>query len=225
VYLTTYSGTELPSKYIGSTSIEKVNKGYNGSVSSRKWRRIYETEQKLNKHLFKSEILFSFKTREEALSKELELQIEYDVVQSNEYFNESLASVNGCFGRDVSGKNNPMFGSNRRGKENPFYGKTHTDEAKLKNREAHIGKGHPQTEETKLKISKHHTGTGNPFYGKSHSDETIEKLQNRKTSKETKQKIKDALANLPLIQCPHCDMKSKSKGNMTRYHFDNCKFK
>lgn len=40
----------------------------------------------------------------------MDKQIELDVVKSNEYFNESLASVDGMFGRDVSGKLNPMFG-------------------------------------------------------------------------------------------------------------------
>lgn len=34
---------------------------------------------------------------------------------------------------------------------------------------------------------------------------------------------KDWWKDAPLIECPHCGKKSKSKTNMNRWHFDNCK--
>lgn len=37
VYLTMYKGTKLPKWYIGSTNINKINKGYHGSVASEEW--------------------------------------------------------------------------------------------------------------------------------------------------------------------------------------------
>ena len=49
-------------------------------------------------------------TKEEALTEEIRLQQMHNVVKSEKYYNESLASVNGMFGRDVSGKNNPNYG-------------------------------------------------------------------------------------------------------------------
>jgi len=133
VYLTTYSGKKLPPYYIGSTSIDKIDGGYNGSVKSKKFKKIYDEEQKLNKHLFKTEILFSFSTRKEALEKELELQVENNVVKSENYFNEALASVNGCFGRDTSGELHPLYGIGHTDETRKKISKNHADISGEKN--------------------------------------------------------------------------------------------
>lgn len=120
VYLTRYSGDKLPPWYIGSSTEEKVLNGYNGSVRSKKWKNIYYKELKENKSLFKTRILSYHLTREESLKEELRLQRMHLVVKSEKYFNESYATPNGFFGRDISGE------------LNPFYGKTHTSEYKAK---------------------------------------------------------------------------------------------
>ena len=124
VYKTTYFGSNMPKYYIGSTSIEKIEKGYKGSVKSRKWKDIWLNETENYPELFHVEILSVHETREEALQEELKLQKLYDVVKSNEWINESYAQVNGFFGRDTSGKNNPMYGkaaevASRWARENP----------------------------------------------------------------------------------------------------------
>ncbi len=91
-------------------------------------------------------------------------------------------------------------------------------------------------------------GKNNGFYGKNHTKETKEKMQKPKKNTEKMQKttatrlkisvankgqlksdsaklnMKIAKANEPYRTCPHCDMTGKG-GNMTRYHFNNCKFK
>lgn len=110
VYLTTYLGDKLPKYYIGSTSENNIILGkYFGSVRSKKYRKIFEDELKNNLNLFCVDILSYHETRIDALKKELKEQIERDVINSIEYFNESYATINGFFGRDVSGKINPMF--------------------------------------------------------------------------------------------------------------------
>ena len=120
VYLTEYSGDKLPPFYIGSTSLEKINSGYKGSVKSKKWKSIYEKEIKNNPGSFSISIISEHSTRVEALEEERRIQIERDVIKSNLYFNESIAAPNGFFGMDVSGENNP------------FHNKRHDDE--LQNR-------------------------------------------------------------------------------------------
>ena len=80
-YLTIYFGDKLPRRYIGSTSRRNIERGYNGSVSSKKYKEVYKQERKENKHLFKTRILSSFPTRKEALEEELRLQIKYNVVK------------------------------------------------------------------------------------------------------------------------------------------------
>lgn len=108
VYLTEYSGDKLPPFYIGSTSLEKINSGYRGSVKSKKWKAIYEKEIRENPSLFSFSIISEHATRGEALEEERRIQIERNVVKSNLYFNESIAAPNGFFGMDVSGENNPF---------------------------------------------------------------------------------------------------------------------
>lgn len=44
-------------------------------------------------------------------------------------------------------------------------------------------------------------------------------------SQERKNSIKTGLQNLSILQCPFCNINSKSRSNMKRYHFDNCKDK
>ncbi len=110
VYLTVYNGTKLPPYYIGSSTEDKVNKGYHGTVLSKKWKTIYKEELKNNPFLFRTSILSWHDTRQAALEEERRIQIELDVVNSHEYFNEAIAAPNGYFGRDVSGELNPFFG-------------------------------------------------------------------------------------------------------------------
>ncbi len=57
-YLTTYSGNKLPLFYIGSSSVERVNNGYHGSVKSKAYSTIWKSELKHNPHLFKTRILY-----------------------------------------------------------------------------------------------------------------------------------------------------------------------
>lgn len=98
VYLTRYNGELLPRWYIGSSVEERILKGYNGSVTSKKWITIYKQEQQENKHLFKTRILSYHETRKEALYEELRVQKMHQVRNNNKYFNESYASKNGYFG-------------------------------------------------------------------------------------------------------------------------------
>jgi hypothetical protein len=143
VYLVKYCGDKLPPKYIGSTSIKKAKSSkYFGSVRSKKWKDIFKSELKNNFHLFSLQILSEHETREQAWAEELRLQKINDVVKSTEYFNESYASINGMFGRDTSGKNNPMYGTTRpECKERMLLNNpAKTKEAKEKIRQSKLGK-------------------------------------------------------------------------------------
>lgn len=110
-YLTIYSGTKLPPFYIGSTYLEKHLNGYHGTVTSKKYQKIYESEKESHPELFDSVILDEFDTRKEATFCELYYQKLYDVVKSKLFFNMSYAMVDGCFGMDTSGENHPLYGS------------------------------------------------------------------------------------------------------------------
>lgn len=102
VYITLYRGTKLPPWYIGSTTQENIDLGYNGSVNSKEYRELYKTEQRENKHLFRTKILSYHKTREEAYSEELRLHKMHLVVENDKYFNKSYAQEYGFSGGDTS---------------------------------------------------------------------------------------------------------------------------
>ena len=109
-YLIHYRGFELPSFYIGSTSIKNIETGYRGSITSKKYKNIFKSELKKHPDLFEIFIISTHNNRNDATIAELSLQKELDVVKSKDFFNESFASVDGMYGRDVSGINNPMYG-------------------------------------------------------------------------------------------------------------------
>lgn len=130
-YIIHYNGDKLPPKnnhnitpknYIGSTSLKSIEAGYLGSVSSKKYKYIWNEEIKNNRNLFDIQIISLHNTREEALIKELELQKIFTVVLNPLFVNMSYAQKYGCHGRDVCGENNPRFGKGLKGVNNPRYG-------------------------------------------------------------------------------------------------------
>ena len=67
-----------------------------------------------------------------------------------------------------------------------------------------------------------------PMLGHVHSSEAKEKIRQAATGKihseSTKNKISESIKGLPRVVCPHC-AKIGEKGNMHRWHFENCKIK
>ena len=114
VYLIVYFGDKLPKKrsdsgihprrYIGSSKVSNINNGYLGSVSSKKYSKIWLEETKSNKSKFKLKILSYHDTDEDARHEEKRIQIKYDVVKSDLYVNLALASPGGYFGRTDTGR-------------------------------------------------------------------------------------------------------------------------
>lgn len=117
VYVTTYLGDKMPSKYVGSTSIKRILGGYRGSVSSKEFSSVWNLELQENPNLFVTEIVSKHDTRENALREELKFQIDNGVVSSDDWINKSLSIPNGFFGMDVSGSKNPMYGKTRKGEK------------------------------------------------------------------------------------------------------------
>lgn len=135
-------------------------------------------------------------------------------------------------------KHRKNLSDSRKGEKNFWYGKNISEETKIKISLANTGKKWSDEQKQKLKEIK-----------KNISDETRKKLSESgkgripwnkgiaahnkgiSMTKEQKQKLrkpKSTTINMKkpkkLIICPHCNLEGGSS-NMTRYHFDNCKFK
>ena len=94
-YLTVYTGNKLPPFYIGSTSVDNINKGYRGSVSSKKYMDIWKQEIASHPDLFKTSILTRHETRQEAQDKEIIFHESLSVALNPMYIN--MAHANGKF--------------------------------------------------------------------------------------------------------------------------------
>jgi len=91
IYLTHYLGNKLPPWYFGSGTISKIENGYNGSVSSKKYKKIWVQERKNNPHLFKTKILRKFYKRNMATIAEYIYQKRHNLIYNDKYMNKSLA--------------------------------------------------------------------------------------------------------------------------------------
>lgn len=205
VYLTEYSGSRLPRFYVGSTTCDKIAKGYRGSVASKEFRNVWAEEVTNNPHLFRTIILSTHETRKEALDAEFEWQSRNNVVLREDYINKSLCRKNGFFGMDVSGEKNPMYGTSRSGEKHSggenisralkeFY-KTEKGKSlreKITARKPMLGKTH--SDETKRKMSEKRKGEKNGMYGRKHSEETKHKLRLQKLGKPSWNKGKKMVA-------------------------------
>lgn len=94
-YLTVYTGNKLPPFYLGSTSVDNINKGYRGSVSSEKYMAIWKQELHSHPDLFKTSILTRHETRQEAQDKEIIFHESLSVARNPLYIN--MAHANGKF--------------------------------------------------------------------------------------------------------------------------------
>lgn len=196
VYLTTYFGNKLPPFYIGSASIDRISKGYRGTVSSKRYKSIWKQELADNPQLFRTRIICQFASRKEALEKEKKLQMLLNVVPNNMYINQALACPNGFFGIDVKGKNNPMFGrsfsdESRERISSARKGKQLSDSHKesIKNYQQRYWESSDSQYDRKCR-SERCSGEGNPMYGKLGNDNPN---FGSKRTEESRQKISKAL--------------------------------
>jgi hypothetical protein len=231
VYLTIYKGNKLPPFYIGSSSVEKVNRGYHGSVSSKKYKSIWLNELVEHPELFSTKILATYLTRKEALDKEHKLQLIVNAPINSMYINEAYAKKGFAYGIKQSPEHISKRTSHRKGGQGTrngaklsddhrekftFKGRKHTDTAKEKNRLAHMGK--IDTPETRQKRSDSAKGKPKPWLqGKPKSQEVIQiqnegRRKNRETwSEEKKQnnsnKISNSLKGKPKTYTTNCAKK------------------
>jgi len=183
VYLTVYYGKLLPIFYIGSTTTSKINNGYKGSVSSKKYGEIWKSELRNNQHLFKTRIVSIHDTREEAFIKEEKLQKQLNVIKNPLYVNKSFANSK------FSLKQHTPWTRKKFKSRTPWNkGKTgvYTESTLLKMSTARTGRSTKCSDETKSKLSvpnpkKANYGSKNGMYRKTHSDEVKQDSSERAT--------------------------------------------
>lgn len=114
VYMVVYFGKALPEKtnmscvkprrYIGSSKLSNIQNGYLGSVTSKKYKNLWDIEKRNNPKLFRIRILSTHDNDVEAREAEKIIQIKHNVVKSDLYVNLSISSPRGYFGRPDTGR-------------------------------------------------------------------------------------------------------------------------
>lgn len=220
-YLTIYTGTKMPIFYIGRSNIKNIQNGYRGSVSSKLYKQVWLEELKHNPHLFKTKILTTHATQEEAAAQEEYFHKKYQVHKNPLYINRATGA--GTFCADIRGKKNPFYGTSRVGELNPMYGKTHNAESRKKMSNSHQGKhSNPKSLQHKQAIRDALIGRSyEDLHGKERAAEIKAKLKKPKTE-EHKRKQSLIMKNKPKIECQHCGILC-SATNYKRWHGSNCK--
>ena len=190
VYLTIYKGNLLPPFYIGSTTEEKIKNGYNGSVKSYMYKKIWNHEKTNNPHLFKTIILKKFNSRKKALLQEEKIHRQFSVHTNPLYINMAIANSKHVYmTKEICQK----ISTTKKGQKYPKRSTEHR-----KNLSESL-KGRSISTETKNKISE--AGKGRIPWNKGkkgiYSDEYIQKLsashKGQKHSEEQKKKISESI--------------------------------
>jgi len=159
-------------------------------------------EFKANPSNFKTKLLFTYDSIEEAIAHELELT---DIAKDNKRYANLSSFPRFLYTPEVIQK---MSEAQKGKKRKPFTEEhkrkmskarknrpPHSEETKKKMSEAKRGK--KMSEETKKKMSESGKGKNNSFFGIKHSEETKRKMsearKGRKHSEEAKRKISEAL--------------------------------
>ena len=196
--------------YIGIHKTTDENDSYLGSG-----KQLMYAVRKYGREHFKKEILFKYESLNEALDKEKELVTE-EFVKRKDTYNISLGG--GLGGKDINGLT--------------FEGKKHTKEAREKISNARLGQEHKISKEARNKII--HNNKTNKERKQKISDTLKGQTKTKEHKKNLSVSLKKYYANNPFarnrntgpkpkVKCPHCG-KEGSANNMSRWHFDKCKY-
>jgi hypothetical protein len=164
----------------------------------------FRDDQKNHPENYKYKIVRICSTRDEADILEIKLQKKFNVAKNESFYNKSTRTSMGfsTAGTNLSPETKQKISEAQKGVPK-------SDEHKQKMSEAHKN----MSDETRQKMSEAKTSENHPMFGKEQTPEH-------------RQKISESRKGVPQeqVECPHCG-KIGGISNMTRYHFDNCKYK
>lgn len=210
IYWTVYYGQKMPRNYIGSTTLEKHQNGYLGSVVSAKWKSIWLSEIKNNRHLFKSHIIeYVGEDHGNALEREEFWQRKYNVITNPLFINLSYTkntfrSIGPC---SLQRKNNISLARQKTNKIQCQHCNKLVDPGNYQLWHGDVCRHNPNLD-PKILI-----------------DRSNKKKHAAKVSieKGTQKPFSSKLFTIT-VTCPHCGTQGTNYGNMRRHHFDKCKY-
>ena len=126
------------------------------------------------------------------------------------------------------GKKKPKISEKWKKEGNPFYGKKHTEETKKRVSEDKFGKLINKNKSGVVGVCKTQYGTWSAYICKKGINKHLGTFPTKDLAIEARKNAEkqsiDSVVTTKIKKCPHCG-KEGSGGNMTRYHFDNCKYR
>ena len=209
--------------------------------------------QKKKPEIFRYKVIKTLNTRKDAIEMEIKLHNKFDIAKNENFYNRAKQTSSGFdpYGIKPSKETLLKLSMKKKGRKHTeetkekirckSIGRRHTEETKekFKNRVlssetkkkiSETKKGTKHTAETKEKMSESRRGEKSVMFGKQKSSETKKKiseaLSGRTLDITVKLKISQTLKGIPKpkVECPHCGKKGDI-GSLTRWHFNNCKFK
>lgn len=207
-------------------------------------------DQKTNPQNYKYKVVSLFNDRFNANEMEIKLHKKFNVASNPNFYNKAIAtsSAFSIYGTNHTEETKLKISKSNKGKTRTNKQKQNISDAlsgrKLSNRHiknivkhkigvprkdnvkakiANTLNGHIVDEKTKLKISK--VLSGRKLSDKHKKNISIGAKNRPKISEETRSKLSKAKSKPQRqLKCPYCN-KVGGASNMTRYHFDNCKYK
>ena len=254
VYLITYKGNKHPPYYIGSVYLDKFYNNYKGSTSSKKWKKIVQNEMVEHPELYKINVIQMCQNRELAFEIENKILLEFDARNNSLFWNMSNGGNDwmAISNNDTAGRK--WYKTNDNSYKMEFPDNVEDDwkeEAPTKNTRLYVtldGKvvrAHPKS--AKSDWEEYSPNKNKKCFRKPNGDvvwtdkpeagwepEMTGKKMYKKPNGEfswafPKDVPKDWVIGFPkreqkLYKCDYCEMVS-IKGNITRWHNNNCKNK
>lgn len=222
-YVYRITNTKLRKHYYGTrTSNVEPAKDLGVKYFSSSSDKEFRNDQKNNTQDYKYVIVSVFNSRQEALELEIKLHNKFNVGMNKSFYNRANQS---SLKYDTTGTtfNLSKEAKNKISKalKNKPKTKEHIENV-IKN---HGMRGKNHNELSKKMMSINTSGEKNPMYCKKHTIESINKMKqsSKNPSDKTRLKMSEAWKNKKPITCPNCRITSNNKGNMNRWHFNNCK--
>jgi hypothetical protein len=144
----------MPPFYIGKTTYKRIiQRGYNGTVTSKRYASIWRQERGEHPELFKTVVLQCFRTDTEAIYREKAIQRFFDVPNNPMFINMAISGGN--FGG--AAENAPKFGTHlseatRQKIREKSEGRTASESTRFQMSQTRRGK--PKSEETRRRMRK-----------------------------------------------------------------------
>lgn len=184
VYITFYRGNLLPPFYVGYSTEIRISKGYNGTVTSQKYKAIWRRERITHPELFKTVIIQRFETVEEARAREEVIHRFFNVPRNPMFINMAIGNTKFGFINHApkTEEHKQKIREARIGQPSSSKGKRHTQETLQKMRHPHKSVSRrPMADSTKKKIGDARRGKKRaPFKRMSPTEETRQRIRESK---------------------------------------------